>query len=149
MTARMKHQGLDCLADVLVEDILSTPDDQLLAEVAEDCGNARALADTFDKIVFRAKSSHDRLAAKASPIATNQVLSGPPPKNQSSRLAEKLGALWHNVTCRSSTSFSPIAGRDRYYSACIARLQYCRGTSILQQSSGAEPATHWHTGFRR
>jgi SPOR domain len=97
MTARMKQQGLDCLADVLVEDILSTPGDQLLAEVAEDCGNARALADTFDRIVLRAKSSHDRLAAKTAPIVTNQALSGPLPKNESSRLAEQLRTLWQNV----------------------------------------------------
>jgi hypothetical protein len=97
MTARMGRKGLDCLADVLVEDILSTPGDQLLAEVAEDCGNARALADSFDKIVFRAKSSHDRLAAKAAPIVTNQVLSGPLPKNESSPLAEQLRTLWQNV----------------------------------------------------
>jgi len=102
MIARMKQQGLDRLADVLVEDILCTPGDQLLAEVAEDCGNARALADTFDKIVFRARSSHDRLAAKASPIkaspiVANQILSGPLPKKESSHLAEQLRTLWQNV----------------------------------------------------
>src|SRR3982074_2642336 len=97
MTASMKQQGLDRLADVLVEDILSTPGDQLLAEVAEDCGNARALADTFDKIVVRARSSHDRLAAKASPIVTNQVLSGAPAQKGSSGLVEQLRTLWQNV----------------------------------------------------
>jgi hypothetical protein len=123
MTTRMKQQGLDRLADVLVEDILSTPGDQLLAEVAEDCGNARALADTFDKIVFRAKSSHDRLAAKAAPIVTNQVLSGPLPKNESFRFAEQLRALWQSVI----PSVFDIVFPNRLVmigicSACIASL---------------------------
>jgi cell division septation protein DedD len=97
MTARNKPQGLDGLADVLVEDILCTSGEQLLAEVAEDYGNPRALAVAFDKIVLRARSSHDRLVAKASPIVASQILDGPRTENESSRLAEPLRALWQNV----------------------------------------------------
>src|SRR5229473_4148651 len=97
MTVKNKQQGLDRLADVLIEDILSTPGDQLLAEVAEDHGNPRAFADSFDKIVLRAKSSHDRLAAKASPTVATQVLGGSRTENEGSDLTERLRALWQNA----------------------------------------------------
>jgi cell division septation protein DedD len=152
MTARMKQQGLDRLADVLVEDILSTPGDQLLAEVAEDCGNARALADTFDKIVFRAKSSHDRLAAKASTIVTNQVLSGPLPKNESSPLAEQVRTLWQNVI----PSVFDIIFPNRLVmigicSACIASLAVIAAAPnffdrVQEQNSGDRAGTQVFDG---
>src|ERR1700704_2072649 len=97
MTVKNRQQGLDRLADVLVEDILCTPGDKLLAEVAEDYGNPRAFADSFDKVVSRARSSHDGLVAKASPAVATQVLGGSQPESESSSLAERLRALWQNV----------------------------------------------------
>jgi hypothetical protein len=42
---------MDHLADALVEDILATPPEVLLAESAEDYGDPRALATEFDRIV--------------------------------------------------------------------------------------------------
>jgi hypothetical protein len=42
---------MDYLADALVEDILATPPEVLLAESAEDYGDPRALAAEFDRIV--------------------------------------------------------------------------------------------------
>lgn len=45
--------------DPLVEDILSASDEQLLAEVAEDFGDARALAAEFDSVVLRETPGRD------------------------------------------------------------------------------------------
>jgi hypothetical protein len=47
----MQHDPMDHLADALVEDILATPDAELLAESAEDHGDPRALAAEFDRIM--------------------------------------------------------------------------------------------------
>ena len=54
---------MDYLADALVEDILATPPEVLLAESAEDYGDPRALAAEFDRIV----TSH------ASPVGALKV----------------------------------------------------------------------------
>jgi hypothetical protein len=74
MTAKTNQQALDRLADVLVDDILNTPADQLLVEVAEDYGDPRALAAAFDRIALRARSSKDRLVTSAAPISANEAL---------------------------------------------------------------------------
>jgi len=39
----VKQDALDNLADALTEDILNTPDDELLREVKEDYGDPHAL----------------------------------------------------------------------------------------------------------
>jgi hypothetical protein len=51
----IKQDALDNLADALSEDILNTPDDELLREVEEDYGDPRALANKFDQILERAE----------------------------------------------------------------------------------------------
>ena len=45
------HDAFDRLADAMVEDIVSTPAEALLAEVVEDHGRADALALEFDRIL--------------------------------------------------------------------------------------------------
>jgi hypothetical protein len=51
----VKQDALDNLADALTEDILNTPDDELLREVEEDYGDRHALANKFDQILERAE----------------------------------------------------------------------------------------------
>jgi hypothetical protein len=51
----VKQDALDNLADALSEDILNTPDNDLLREVAEDYGDQCALANKFDQILERAE----------------------------------------------------------------------------------------------
>jgi hypothetical protein len=51
----VKRDALDNLADALTEDILNTPDEEVLREVAEDYGDPRALANKFDQILERAE----------------------------------------------------------------------------------------------
>jgi hypothetical protein len=96
MTAKTNQQALDRLADVLIEDILSTPADQLLVEVAEDYGNPRALAATCDKIVLRARCSNDRLVTKASPIPASELLGGFSLEKRP-YFAGRLRGLWQSV----------------------------------------------------
>jgi cell division septation protein DedD len=143
MTKKNKQHGLDRLADVLVEDILNTPGDQLLAEVAEDYGNARALAAAFDKIALRAKSSHDRLVAKSSPIVATQALGGSRSEYESSGLAERLRAWWQNMTPSIFDFIFPnrlvMIGIS---SACIASLAVIAAApkffdGVQEQHSGA------------
>jgi hypothetical protein len=45
------YDAFDRLADAMVEDIVSTPAEALLAEVVEDCGRVDALSVEFDRIV--------------------------------------------------------------------------------------------------
>jgi hypothetical protein len=49
----VKQDALDNLADALTEDILNTPDGELLREVEEDYGDPHALANKFDQILAR------------------------------------------------------------------------------------------------
>jgi hypothetical protein len=67
-----KQDALDNLADALTEDILNTPDDELLREVEEDYGDPRALANKFDQILERAEK---QVFGTARPAASPQVRS--------------------------------------------------------------------------
>jgi hypothetical protein len=51
----VKQDALDNLADALTEDILNTPDGELLREVEEDYGDSHALVRKFDQILERAE----------------------------------------------------------------------------------------------
>jgi hypothetical protein len=66
------------LADALTEDILNTPDDELLREVKEDYGDPRALANKFDQILERAeKQIFGTAHHAASPQVRSSVLDLP------------------------------------------------------------------------
>jgi hypothetical protein len=91
----VKQDALDNLADALTEDILNTPDDELLREVEEDYGDPRALANKFDQILERAEKP-------ASPQVRSSVLDLPISvpgetirwvKGLGSRLSEFLSSL--------------------------------------------------------
>jgi len=70
--------ALDNLADALTEDILNTPDDELLREVEEDYGDPRALANKFDQILERAeKQVFGTARSAASPQVRSSVLDLP------------------------------------------------------------------------
>jgi hypothetical protein len=71
----VKQDALDNLADALIEDILNTPDDELLREVEEDYGDPRALANKFDRILERAeKQVFGPARSAASPRVRSSVL---------------------------------------------------------------------------
>jgi hypothetical protein len=74
----VKQDALDNLADALTEDILNTPDDELLREVQEDYGDPRALANKFDQILERAeKQVFGTAHYAASPQVRSSVLDLP------------------------------------------------------------------------
>jgi hypothetical protein len=63
------------LADAMAEDILNTPDDEVLREVEEDFGDPRALANKFDQILERAeKQVFGTSRSAASPQVRSSVL---------------------------------------------------------------------------
>jgi hypothetical protein len=63
------------LADAMAEDILNTPDDEVLREVKEDFGDPRALANKFDQILERAeKQVFGTARSAASPQVRSSVL---------------------------------------------------------------------------
>jgi preprotein translocase subunit SecE/cell division septation protein DedD len=140
MTAKTNQQALDRMADVLVEDIVSTPSDQLLVEVAEDYGNARALAVTFDKIVLRARSSNDRLATKALPSSANGIRGGLP-SGTGPYFAGRLRAFWRDVIPRVfDVIFPNRLAMITISSVCIASLAFIIAAptvfdSILERKS--------------
>jgi hypothetical protein len=66
------------LADAMAEDILNTPDDEVLREVEEDFGDPRALANKFDQILERAeKQVFGTARSAASPQVRSSVLDLP------------------------------------------------------------------------
>jgi hypothetical protein len=66
------------LADAMAEDILNTPDDEVLREVEEDFGDPRALANKFDQILERAeKQVFGTERSAASPQVRSSVLDLP------------------------------------------------------------------------
>jgi hypothetical protein len=73
-----RQDQLENLADALTEDILNTPDDELLREVEEDYGDPRALANKFDQILERAEKQVFRTSrSAASPQVRSSVLDLP------------------------------------------------------------------------
>jgi hypothetical protein len=66
------------LADAMAEDILNTPDDEVLREVEEDYGDPRALANKFDQNLERAeKQVFGTSRSAASPQVRSSVLDLP------------------------------------------------------------------------
>jgi hypothetical protein len=113
----VKQDALDNLADALTEDILNTPDHELLREVEEDYGDPRALANKFDQILERAeKQVFGTARSAASPQVRSSVLDLPislPDKTtrwvkgifgRGSRLSEFLSSLRPRTLAWSATA---------------------------------------------
>jgi uncharacterized protein YecT (DUF1311 family)/Na+-transporting methylmalonyl-CoA/oxaloacetate decarboxylase gamma subunit len=90
---------IENLADALTEDILNTPDDELLREVAEDYGDPRALANKFDQILERAEKQVFGMARPAASQVRSSVLNLP------YRLLEWFSTLFGSGPGRSGTQF--------------------------------------------
>jgi hypothetical protein len=117
----VKQDALDNLADALTEDILNTPDDELLREVEEDYGDPRALANKFDQILERAeKQVFGTARSAASPQVRSSVLDLPislPDEtirwvngifNLGSRLSEFLSSLRPRTLAWSATAAAVV-----------------------------------------
>jgi hypothetical protein len=94
MSKIANQHTLDCLADALVEDILSTPTDELLAEVSEDFGSPRALAVAFDQIALSAASRRSGTSITRQSIPAIDRIG----KTKTSSVVEGLRALLQGAT---------------------------------------------------
>jgi hypothetical protein len=78
-TKKERRTALARLADALIEDVLATPDQELLAEFSDARGdpakNADAMRALFEKSVL--KSNKDRLRAAQAGLAASRAHSGP------------------------------------------------------------------------
>jgi hypothetical protein len=74
MSANQNRNEALNLADFKIDDILTASDDQLLAEVAENCGDPGMLAAEFDAIAFPVISRHIGGAVNQSDVAGQPVL---------------------------------------------------------------------------
>ena len=114
---------MDHLADALVEDILETPPDVLLAESAEDYGDPRALAAQFDRIV----------TSNASPVGALKVNSDvtvPREPAGTSRWRVGLERLWQTLL--------PPGGRRLVRGAPIAAVSLLALVALSVMA-----ALHW------
>jgi hypothetical protein len=108
----VKQDALDNLADALTEDILSTPDDELLREVEEDYGNPRALANKFDQILERAEKQVPQVRSSvldlpiSLPDETIRWVNGI--FNLGSRLSEFLSSLRPRTLAWSATAAAVV-----------------------------------------
>ena len=70
-----KPDALLNLADAMAEDILNTPDDEVLREVEEDFGAPRAPANKFDQILERTeKQVFGTAPSAASPFPPDKLV---------------------------------------------------------------------------
>jgi hypothetical protein len=99
------------LADAMAEDILNTPDDEVLREVEEDFGDPRALANKFDQILERAEKQVFGMARSAAspqvrpmslPDKTTRWVKGI--FDRGSRLSEFLSSLRPRTLAWSATA---------------------------------------------
>ena len=78
-TKKERRTALARLADALVEDVLATPDQELLAEFSDAHGdaakNAEAMRALFEKSVL--KSNKDRLRAAQAGLAASRASAAP------------------------------------------------------------------------
>lgn len=113
----VKQDALDNLADALTEDILNTPDDELLREVEDDYGNPRALANKFDQILERAeKRVFETARSAASPQVRSSVLDLP------YRLLEWFSTLFGRGPARSETQFQLFSVNRMVWAGAAAVL---------------------------
>jgi hypothetical protein len=113
----VKQDALDSLADALTEDILNTPDDELLREVEEDYGDPRTLANKFDQILERAeKQVFGTARSAASPQVRSSVLDLP------YRLLEWFSTLFGSGPARSETQFQLFSVNRMVWAGAAAVL---------------------------
>jgi uncharacterized protein YecT (DUF1311 family) len=113
----VKQDALNNLADALTEDILNTPDDELLREVEEDYGDPRALANKFDQILERAeKQVFGTARSAASPQVRSSVLDLP------YRPLEWFSTLFGSGPGRSETQFQLFSVNRMVWAGAAAVL---------------------------
>jgi hypothetical protein len=126
------------LADAMAEDILNTPDDEVLREVEEDFGDPRALANKFDQILERAeKQVFGTSRSASSPQVRSSVLDLPIIPDETIRWVKGIFDLGSRV----SEFLSSLRPRTLAWSATAAAVvilvQAAVITAVLVKEQGA------------
>src|SRR5258707_12444144 len=105
------------LADAMAEDILNTPDDEVLREVEEDFGDPHALSNKFDEILGRAEK---QVAGTAHSAASLQVRSSV--LDLPYRLLKWFSTLFGSGPDQSGTQFQLFSVNRRVWAGAAAVL---------------------------
>jgi hypothetical protein len=149
----VRQDPLENLADVLTEDILNTPDDEVLREVEEDFGDRRVLANRFDQILERAeKQVFGTARSPASPQVRSSVLDLPirlPDEtirwvkgifNLGSRLSEFLSSLTPRTLAWSATAAAVvILVQAAVITVVVVKEQRAPGAQQMAEAPGLLP----------
>jgi hypothetical protein len=125
MIAKPDRDALDHLADALSEDVVNMCDEELLAEVAEDFGGPRALANEFNAIITSTAKAFD---AKTQDLRRGYVAGGQTTQGFGDRLAE----FWQRHGPSISSVFSPV--RPQWAAASLLALVMIAGLAALYWS---------------
>ena len=122
MIAKPNRDALYHLADALSEDVVNMSDKELLAEVADDFGGPRALANEFNAIVVATTKAFD---AKTQDLRRGQVTGGQTTK----RFGDWVAQIWQRHAASISSVFSP--GSSRWAAASLLVLFMIAGAAAL------------------
>jgi len=124
MIARPDSDALYHLADALSEDIVIVSETDLLAEVAEDFGTPRALANEFNAIIVATTRAFD---AKTQDVRRGQVTVG-----TTQRFGDWAAQIWQRHAPSIGSVFSP--GSSRWAAASLLLLFMIAGAAALYWS---------------
>ena len=125
MIAKPNSDALYHLADALSEDVVNMSDNELLAEVAEDFGGSRALANEFNAIIGPTTKAFE---AKTRDLRRGQVADGQTTQGFGNWVAQ----IWPRHAASISAVFSP--GRPQWAAASLLVLFMLAGAAALYWS---------------
>jgi hypothetical protein len=136
MTSHQERYDLGPFADFMAEDILSTPGDQLIDEVVEDCGDAEALASAFDRIVDAERPSRGDNQAELSTAPSRPRTRGAIPSSES------LVSHWRRtLTVLGNLVFPNRLAMAVITTTCVALVALIVAMPLRNELEGALPIT--------
>jgi hypothetical protein len=125
MTAKLNSDAFYHLADALSEDVGKMSDQELLAEVAEDFGEPRVLANEFNAIITPTAKTFD---AKTRDLRRGHVAGG----QTAQGLGDWVAQIWQRHAASMSSIFSP--GRSQWAVASLLLVVLIAGATALYWS---------------
>jgi hypothetical protein len=122
MIAKQNRDALYHLADALSEDVVNMSERELLAEVAENFGEPRALANEFNAIIGATTRAFD---AKTQDLRRGHVARG----QTTERFGDWVAQIWQRHAASINSVFSP--GSSRWAAASLLVLFMIAGAAAL------------------
>jgi hypothetical protein len=122
MIAKQNRDALYHLADALSEDVVNMSERELLAEVAENFGEPRALANEFNAIIGATTRAFD---AKTQDLRRGHVTRG----QTTGRFGDWVAQIWQRHAASINSVFSP--GSSRWAAASLLVLFMIAGAAAL------------------